>query len=75
MGRARKPAASPKAAVSDRGDLASPESTVAAEEADLELESPEVASVDPPRVRMSGEELKAKLRQERREQRLAEKGY
>lgn len=80
-------AATPKKARSDRAEIldASPElangagadplgeSGEGGSEENLELAPPEEAMQ--PRQRMSGEELKAHLRQQRREARLAEKGY
>lgn len=66
-------AASPEVAECDRADLvASPETAVLEETPDAPLTESDIAVL---RRRMSGEELKALLRQQRREARQAEKGY
>jgi hypothetical protein len=42
---------------------------------DIDVSEPFESEIPPPEPRMTGEELKAMLRQQRREARLAEKGY
>ncbi len=86
----KAPAASPESPVSDRDLVASPETECGAgaaepAESDDGGSDPNHEPIPgetwppipdpPPAPRMSGEELKAKLRQDRREARLKEKGY
>jgi hypothetical protein len=72
------PAASPETAKCDREDLAASPEAAVLEETPADLDESGDAGSAPaaePRTRISGEDLKAMLRQQRREARLKERGY